>query len=520
MERVRYSAIIIGLVFLASCANIQGSLSGGEKDETPPKIIVEKSTVNFQTNFMPKEIVLTYDEWVNIKTGSENIFISPLMNRRPEFDLVGKQLRIKFGQEIILQDSTTYQIQLIDAVQDLTEKNSAEAFTFVFSTGPFLDSLEISGTVHSDDRNGEVENAQIMLYKNWRDTIFSAQEVSYITKLDSAGQFRFTNLPESSFQLIAFDDKNKNGRYEPYEEAVGFLNSSIEPSDSIYDIHLVTLPRDLKIVEVDSTYEDYLRLKFNQSTPDFIVDCNCDYRRQSSDEYLFYLYPEDYPHEIMLRDTVTSWGDTVTLRDRGGDQYLVELSGPVTALQSTAKQKIGVSTSVMSGLLDTTLAIMNNDSLIDQKKARYQDGFLYLENASLNGLDSVVRLAILPGQWDSSRGVKDTLAINYDAKRYSTSSLLLDVTNLGNDEQYILSIKDNSDRLVKRFVLNTVTDTASLEIALLPGKFYAEIVWDEDRNGRWTYGSPDDLGENERKWYFEIPEMRLNWDVEHTITIP
>jgi len=53
-------------IWLVSCAK-RGNLQGGPKDKTPPQLVVDKSTPNLLTNFDLGEIVLVFDEFVELK---------------------------------------------------------------------------------------------------------------------------------------------------------------------------------------------------------------------------------------------------------------------------------------------------------------------------------------------------------------------------------------------------------------------------------------------------------------------
>ncbi|RME96885.1 MAG: hypothetical protein D6772_11210, partial [Bacteroidetes bacterium] len=96
----KYKLLISGLLLLLAlthCAS-PGTLSGGEKDETPPQIVSEKSTPNGQTNFRPSQIRLTFDEWVRLKDVGQQVIVSPPF-RGYEIRLKGKSLIFDFGNK-------------------------------------------------------------------------------------------------------------------------------------------------------------------------------------------------------------------------------------------------------------------------------------------------------------------------------------------------------------------------------------------------------------------------------------
>lgn len=506
------------LIFLG-CAQT-GTLSGGDRDETPPSLVIEESTPNYQTNFKPNKIKLTFDEWVNLKSGTQNILISPLLNRRPSFKLVGKQVQIDFSEEIILEENTTYQIQLVNAITDLTEKNPAEPISFIFSTGDILDSLTIEGNLMSIEAEKELENVQVMLYSEWIDTTFNAKRASYIVKADSANHFTFTNLPDKEFTLVAFDDQNKNGLYDPFSESFGFQINPVSPTDSLYTIELFKEKRDFTVENIDTSFQNYARIEFNQTISDLKVDCQCLWRQDLSNRITFYNQNQDYPWHIYLQDTISQWKDTITVYSLGSNPLLPEINAASTVFVASSTQKIGLEIGNMDGLKDTSLTIMHKDKVVSSSEAILDKGFIYWNQPTLSSLDTTITLAILPDQWDRDIiSFSDTLSFRFDAKRFMSSLLKLTIKGMQSDSTYIVSLITPNSVLAKRFVISPVMEEEIITVPMIPGNYIVEVVKDDDLNGKWTSGSPENFLLNEKKWYFELPQIRLNWDLEHEVTL-
>ena len=84
------------LILLISCAQQGNTLTGGEKDETPPEL-VESIPANFSTNFTATEVVITFNEYLKSLSGlNQKLVISPVMDEMPEIKLKGKKIIIKF----------------------------------------------------------------------------------------------------------------------------------------------------------------------------------------------------------------------------------------------------------------------------------------------------------------------------------------------------------------------------------------------------------------------------------------
>ncbi len=133
-----YSSIIL----FYSCAN-QATPTGGPKDSEAPQII-ESIPENRSTHFAEKEITIKFDEYAKLNNVSQ-ILVSPPFKEKPEFKFKKKSLFISINDT--LKDSTTYTINFGEAIIDITEGNPLRNFQYVFSTGGYVDSMEISGTV-------------------------------------------------------------------------------------------------------------------------------------------------------------------------------------------------------------------------------------------------------------------------------------------------------------------------------------------------------------------------------------
>ena len=104
----KYSYIVILLVLLlASCANRGKGPQGGPRDTIPP-VVLEESPLNGMLLFKEKEIVVHFDEYIQLDDVQNNVMISPPQQNAPEVKAVGKRLTVVFQED--LQDSTTYTI--------------------------------------------------------------------------------------------------------------------------------------------------------------------------------------------------------------------------------------------------------------------------------------------------------------------------------------------------------------------------------------------------------------------------
>lgn len=220
----KYTFTLLFLSFIAnSCAN-RVAPSGGEKDAMPPRIS-ESKPANKTLNFKGDNIVLTFDEFVVLQNPEQQVIVSPYMAQLPEFKIKGKSIIIEFKEK--LKDNTTYSIDFGTSLKDLTEGNSLGNYSFTFSTGAALDTLQISGKVLLADTNTPIE-AVVMLYEaNAPDSAFRTRPPLYMARSNKEGNFTIHSLPFGNYRLYALKDKNGNSFYDQPNEDIAFLTETI-----------------------------------------------------------------------------------------------------------------------------------------------------------------------------------------------------------------------------------------------------------------------------------------------------
>ena len=135
-------AMAVALLTLG-CAR-PGTPDGGPYDETPPKVVGAKpdeGAVNSRSN----NIEIFFDEYVKLEKAAEKIVISPPQINMPEISAIGRKIKVKLLDS--LKQNTTYTIDFGDAIVDYNEGNPMGKYTYTFSTGEKLDTMEISGKV-------------------------------------------------------------------------------------------------------------------------------------------------------------------------------------------------------------------------------------------------------------------------------------------------------------------------------------------------------------------------------------
>ena len=192
-------AILVSVMFQNSCANTTQAPSGGMKDTIPP-IIVNIDPLPGTTNVPTHKttIKFTFDEYVVVKEG-KNIFLSPPLDKAPKYKIKGKSLLVYFDSD--LDSNTTYTLDISNAIADNREGNMYPGYSLVFSTGPKIDSMVVTGTVRDCNTLQPMKGATVMLYKDLSDSaVFKSRPVA-AAKTDGWGYFYIRNISRKLLHL-------------------------------------------------------------------------------------------------------------------------------------------------------------------------------------------------------------------------------------------------------------------------------------------------------------------------------
>jgi len=184
-----FTASIVVIYFISitgtGCAQI-GAPTGGPRDSLPPELVNALPKL-MTTNFKGNKIILNFNEYIDVQDVSTNLLVSPFPKTNPTVDYKLKTVTVKLKDSLI--DNTTYTINFGNAIKDNNEGNPFRNFTYVFSTGKTIDSLQISGNVIIA-QTGKADSTIIaLLYRNADDSAVQKIKPNYIAKLDSSFYF-------------------------------------------------------------------------------------------------------------------------------------------------------------------------------------------------------------------------------------------------------------------------------------------------------------------------------------------
>ena len=230
-------ALIFAPAFLSRCASMMVP-TGGPKDTLPP-VIVNMTPDNFSTNRPtvdhPK-IYIEFDEFVQLKDQQKEFFTSPQMKKKPTLSLRGRGVVVQLRDT--LEPNTTYALNFGSALRDNNEGNPLYSMRYVFSTGPEIDSMILSGYTADGYKADSVSRTFIWFFPadsveevaEYDSTIFKYKP-AVIARAENNGIFIAQNLKPIPYRVYAVEDKNDNQLYEPGADQVGFLEGTCNPAE-------------------------------------------------------------------------------------------------------------------------------------------------------------------------------------------------------------------------------------------------------------------------------------------------
>lgn len=222
--RLLYGLFLLALIY--SCANI-GTPNGGPYDEAPPRFVSSTPAPN-QTNYKGKNIEILFDELVQLDKPSENVIITPPQMEMPIVRAAGKKVVVELMDT--LKENTTYTIDFTNSISDNNEKNVFENFSFAFSTGDVIDTLEVSGVLLNASNLEPMPGITIGLHSNLEDSAFVKLPFDRTSRTNDKGEFTIRNIAPGKYRIYALNDVNRDYKFDQSGEDIAFLDSIIIPT--------------------------------------------------------------------------------------------------------------------------------------------------------------------------------------------------------------------------------------------------------------------------------------------------
>lgn len=556
---------------LTGCANRGVGPQGGPKDTLGP--VVAKMTVpDGARNVKSQEMVIQMNEYVQIAGASDQILVSPPQQRPPEIKAVGKKIEIEFKEP--LKDSTTYTIEFGDQIVDNNERNPLKDYTYSFSTGDQIDSLEVYGTLINAEDLNPVSGVVVGLHQLLDDSAVYTLPFTRIGRTDKEGAFSIHNVKEGTYRLYGLMDQSRDYVFQPGEQ-VAFLDETVTPyihtevirdtvGDSVTTLeyfyyepsHLL-----LKLFTEDYQRHYFQRLLRNEaeriqlifsapqpSVPQLTATEIADFALHSSIE----ASPSMDTFTVWLKDSTVIKMDSIRLAMKymktdslmqlyeQTDSLLAVYRAPMMSertkkalAQKKEKMGLGIACNGNSRwnyfdtlliTLPTPLAHVEKDSIHLFSK---QDTILTPMEMQLEKQDSLGRKLRVMAPWKPTK----SYVLRVD------SGAIEDIYGQVNKKnEYTLQVRSMEDYATMTVYLTPYTSKAMVQLLnsqdkpvreqraeengtqfthLEAGTYYMRVYMDENGDGKWTTGDVKRHRQPEQVYYFPKKlTIRANWEFE------
>ena len=253
----------MALLILAACASI-GSPDGGIYDEIPPKVVAcypaDRSLGN--TN---RKMRIHFDEFIKLENANEKVIVSPPQLEPANIRADGKNVKITLYDS--LQANTTYTIDFSDAITDNNEGNPMGHYTYSFSTGEEIDTMEVSGTVLNASNLEPVKGILVGLYpldSLYNDSIFKKQPFSRVSRTNGSGKFCIKGVKSGKYSVFALEDKDGDFLFSQKSERIAFTRDTVTTTCE-WEMRMDTVWRD------SSQIDTIIAVPFVHYYPDDLV---------------------------------------------------------------------------------------------------------------------------------------------------------------------------------------------------------------------------------------------------------
>ncbi len=247
------AAIAMVAIMLSACANI-GTPEGGPRDYIPPRVM-KTSPMNGTVNFNGNKVVITFDEIVQLKDQQSKVVVSPAQKSQPTIRNTGSKITIEFRDT--LKPNTTYVIDFTNSIEDNNEGNVLDGYSYAFSTGSEIDSMQISGMVLRASDLEPMQHVLVGIHSNLSDSAFATTPFERICRTNDLGQFTMRNLKPGRYHVFALNDMDGNYLMARTED-MAFCDSVIVPSVTSYTSQDTVFTFDRRVdTIVTATHSEY-----------------------------------------------------------------------------------------------------------------------------------------------------------------------------------------------------------------------------------------------------------------------
>ena len=534
MRKIHFLLFAFLILFFSQCAK-KGRPSGGPKDEDAPLFVTADppyESINFDKN----EINIYFNEYIKLKDLNKQLIVSPPLNPSNPSLISPQGSPSKFINIKILdtlKENSTYIFDFGNSVQDNNESNTLERFKYVFSTGTYIDSLTLEGSVKNSFKSEDLKNIKLLLYRldsSYSDSAVYKRKPDYVTSSLDTSNYKFSNLRKGNYLLVALNDKRSDYLFNPKADEIGFLKDTI------------SLPRDSILKDIISIFKEELPYKFKRgkeiSKGQLILGyegkatkINIETLSAVPDNFQTITFPEKDKDTINLwhtpieRDSLifkvnnNGISDTIVIKLRKKEIDSLKVS-PQTIGVLDYKDTLFLSTNNPIIKIDTTkINFIDTDTInilytpyISKKENKI--GFIFQKK-----FKKTYKLNVYPNALtDIFNTSNDTIISQFKTRSLEDyGEITLDVKNT-KKTPVIIQLTDLNDKTIAQ---ETTSVSKNISFKYLnPNRYKIRIIYDINNNGKWDTGNYLAKKQPELVEYLpEIQEVRANWQLPIVLNI-
>lgn len=521
--------LIISSAFI-DCAR-RGTPTGGSKDTIPP-VLIKAIPAAESVNFKSDRIKIYFDEYIKLKDANKNLVISPPQKTDPIITPAGtasKFISIKILDT--LDANTTYSFNFGSSIVDNNEENKLGNFKYVFSTGTYIDSLNLAGEVTDPLVKKITKGIDVMLYEynaSFTDSVIYKQKPRYIANTLDSTLFELTNLREGKYLLIALKDANNNKIYNPEIDKIGFVKDTITlPTDKKYNFTIFEEIPELKVFRPKEVTKGHLTFGFEGNAKDLNIellsqkpaDFKSEITFEKNKDTLNYWYTPFEADSLNFLVSKNAYSEKFTVKPRISKTDSLKITANASGTLHLA-DTFALSTNTPIVNFDRSLIkITDKDStIIDFKETLSKSKMkLYLNFEKKHNTE--YNFELLP------KTITDIFGISNDSLSYKLKTKLPEDYGIINidllskkNTALIVELLNDKDALIR---LVKIDKPQKVVFNLLsPGNYGVRVTIDENNNGLWDTGSFLTKRQPEVVKYLDkIIELRANWDVNETFNL-
>jgi len=534
LRKIHFLLFAFLILFFSQCAK-KGRPSGGPKDEDAPLFVTADppyESINFDKN----EINIYFNEYIKLKDLNKQLIVSPPLNPSNPSLISPQGSPSKFINIKILdtlKENSTYIFDFGNSVQDNNESNTLERFKYVFSTGTYIDSLTLEGSVKNSFKSEDLKNIKLLLYRldsSYSDSAVYKRKPDYVTSSLDTSNYKFSNLRKGNYLLVALNDERSDYLFNPKADEIGFLKDTI------------SLPRDSILKDIISIFKEELPYKFKRgkeiSKGQLILGyegkaakINIETLSAVPDNFQTITFPEKDKDTINLwhtpieRDSLifkvnnNGISDTIVIKLRKKEIDSLKVSRQTTGVLDY-KDTLFLSTNNPIIKIDTTkINFIDTDTInilytpyISKKENKI--GFIFQKK-----FKKTYKLNVYPNALtDIFNTSNDTIISQFKTRSLEDyGEITLDVKNT-KMTPIIIQLTDINDKTIAQ---ETTSVSKNISFKYLnPNRYKIRIIYDTNNNGKWDTGNYLAKKQPELVEYLpEIQEVRANWQLPIVLNI-